>query len=84
MDEQFGRLRFPFRIDFSRLPDTDKTDPLAPFAQDRAALFLIEGLTDRVLSEGDQLDDSASERWEEMGDYRPKALQPRFGNGGLN
>ena len=28
--EQFDGLGFPFRVDFSHLPDTDKTNALAP------------------------------------------------------
>jgi uncharacterized protein (DUF2235 family) len=79
MDEQFGELGFPFRIDFSRLPNTNETNPLAPFEQDLAPIFLIEGLTDRELNEGDDVDASASERWEEMANYRPATLQPRLG-----
>ena len=79
MDEQFGRLGYPFRIDFSRLPDTNRADPLAPFEQDPDPLFLIEGLADRELNDGDQVDDSASERWKEMDNYRPTTLRPRLG-----
>jgi len=78
MDEQFGTLGFPFRIDFSCLPDTNQSDPLAHFDQDLAPIFLFEGLADRKLNEGDQVDASASKRWEEMVDYRPRTLEPEL------
>jgi uncharacterized protein (DUF2235 family) len=79
MNEQFEALKCPFHIDFSKLPDTDEADPLAPFEEDHAQIFLLEGLADRVLDEGDQIDDSANQRWQEINDYRPKTLESEMG-----
>jgi len=79
IDDQFGQLGCPFHVDFSQLPDTDEREPMAPFEQDHAQIFLLEGVADLVLNEGDQIDDSASERWQRKDNYRPKTLEPKMG-----
>jgi hypothetical protein len=46
-----------------------------------APIFLLEGLADRQLSDDDEIDSSAKQRWESIENYRPpkKTLEPVLG-----